>query len=141
MHARSRSISAPSRIRLSDASERLQTVNCLMATTLNAVGITQLPAPGHHGHPYLSGSNLTLRSAVLNFQRHNQWLSLPRDARSQFNARARASETSFKAVKVQRAKAVVQDPSGSPSNAGHPPSARCEFIRNRVARAVLASSA
>jgi hypothetical protein len=48
---RSRSISTPRRMRLSDNSDRLQAVNCLMATTLNAVGMTQLAEPGSQGHP------------------------------------------------------------------------------------------
>src|ERR1700756_244946 len=112
--ARSRSISPPSRMRFSDASERLRTVNCLMATTLNAVGITQLPAPGHHGHPYLSGLNRTSRSAVLNFHRQNQLPSLRRSDKSHFNARPRPSETSFATVKVEKANADVHDGSGSP---------------------------
>jgi hypothetical protein len=75
--ARSRSISTPIWIRLSDAAERLQTVNCLIAMTLNAVGMTQLAEPEIHGQPYLSGSKRTLRSAILNFHRQNQWPSLP----------------------------------------------------------------
>jgi outer membrane protein OmpA-like peptidoglycan-associated protein len=48
---RFRSISTPRRIRRSAASIRLQAVNCLMAMTLNAVGITQLAEPGSQGHP------------------------------------------------------------------------------------------
>src|SRR5580700_6590998 len=71
-HARSRSIPTPRWIRFSDASKRLQTVICLIAMTLNAVGMTQLAEPEIHGQPYLSGSNRTLRSAVLNFHRQNQ---------------------------------------------------------------------
>src|ERR1039458_3504783 len=82
---RSWSISTPSRIRFSDATERLQTVDCLMATTLNAVGITQLVVAGLQGQPYLSGLKRTSLSAVLNFQRQNQWPSRPRSSSSQFN--------------------------------------------------------
>src|SRR6202044_455914 len=83
LQTRSRSMSTPRRIRFSEDSERLQTVYCLMATRLNAVGITQLPVPELHGHPYLSGLKRTLRSAVLNFQRQNQCASCPRSVISQ----------------------------------------------------------
>ena len=82
-HARSRSISTPKWMRFSDSSERLQTVNCLIAMTLNAVGMTQLAEPEIQGQPYLSGSKRTLRSAVLNFHRQNQCASRPRSAMSQ----------------------------------------------------------
>src|SRR6202163_2368857 len=82
-HARSRSISTPRWILFSDASDRLQTVNCLIAMTLNAVGMTQLAEPEIQGQPYLSGSKRTLRSAVLNFHRQNQCASRPRSAMSQ----------------------------------------------------------
>src|SRR5260370_35336412 len=85
-HARSRSISTPKRIRFSDDAWRLQTVNCLIAMTLNAVGMTQLAEPGVQGQPYLSGSKRTLRSTVLNFHRQNQWPSRPRSASSQRSA-------------------------------------------------------
>src|SRR5271163_1020089 len=78
--ARSRSISTPKWMRFSDSSERLQTVNCLMAMMLNAVGMTQLAEPVTQGQPYLSGSNRTLRSEVLNFHRQNQCPSRPRSA-------------------------------------------------------------
>src|ERR1700693_1392609 len=113
-HARSRSISTPRWIRCSDASERLQTVNCLMATTLKAVGITQLPVPWLQGQPYLSGSKRTLRSAVLNFHRQNQCPSLPLASSSHLNALLLASEISFSTVRAQRARAVVHAPSESP---------------------------
>src|SRR6266403_1507162 len=69
---RSISISVPSRI-LSIASEdEQQPSDCLSAIREKAVGITQLTVPGVHGHPYLSGSNRTLRSAVQYFHFQNQ---------------------------------------------------------------------
>src|ERR1700730_15051953 len=106
-HARSRSISTPRWIRFSDASERLQTVNCLMAMMLNAVGITQLADPEIQGQQYLSGLKRTLRSVVLNFHRQNQCPSLPRDSSSQLSALSLVSEISFSMVRAQRASAVV----------------------------------
>jgi hypothetical protein len=38
-------------MRLSEISDRLQAVNCLMAMTLSAVGMTQLAELGIQGHP------------------------------------------------------------------------------------------
>src|SRR5579871_1398168 len=113
-HARSRSMSTPRWIRFSDASVRLQTVNCLIAMILKAVGMTQLAEPEIQGQPYLSGSNWTLRSAVLNFHRQNQCPSLPRSSSSHFSALSLAIDISFSTVKVQRARAVVQAAFESP---------------------------
>ena len=107
-------VSTPRRIRLSDLSKRLQTVCCLIATKLKAVGITQLAAPGIQGQPYLSGLKRTSRSANLNFQRQNQWLSLPRSRRSQSRALSRALDTSFSEISVESARLVVHVPSASP---------------------------
>src|SRR3984957_17202784 len=88
--ARSRSISTPKWMRFSDSSERLQTVKCLRAMTLNAVGKAQLAEPEIQGQPYFSGSKRTLRSAVLNFHRQNQCASRPRSAMSQRKPFSRA---------------------------------------------------
>src|SRR5271167_2112290 len=79
-------------MRFSDSSERLQTVNCSMAMMLKAVGMTQLAEPVTQGQPYLSGSNRTLRSEVLNFHRQNQCPSRPRSAYSHRKA-ALSAET------------------------------------------------
>jgi hypothetical protein len=38
-------------MRPSEVSDRLQAVNCLMAMTLNAVGMIQLAEPGSQGQP------------------------------------------------------------------------------------------
>src|ERR1700730_19045522 len=89
-HARSRSISTPRWIRFSDASERLQTVNCLMAMMLKAVGMTQLADPEIQGQPYLSGLKRTFRSVVLNFQRQSQCASRPRSSTSHSHDFSRA---------------------------------------------------
>src|ERR1700726_2514505 len=113
-HARSRSISTPKWMRFSDSSERLQTVNCLMAMMLKAVGMTQLAEPEIQGQPYLSGAKRTERSAVLNFHRQNQCPSLPLASSSNLNALLLAWEISFATVKAQRARAVVHAPSESP---------------------------
>src|SRR6516225_1076618 len=113
-------------MRFSDSSERLQTMNCLIAMMLKAVGMTQLAEPEIQGQPYLSGSKRTLRSEVLNFHRQNQCSSRPRSASSQRSAFSRAATKSPVMLSVHNASAVVQLPSESPSNAGQLPSGRCE---------------
>src|ERR1700746_1876837 len=119
---RSRSISTPRRIRSSEASERLQTVNCLMAMMLNAVGITQLTDPEIQGQPYLSGLKRTLRSVVLNFHRQNQWPSRPLVRRSQDSPRSLAFDGSLAEFNAQTARAVVHEESRSPTKDGQLPS-------------------
>src|SRR5580693_4440789 len=124
-HARSRSISTPKWMRFSDSSERLQTVNCLIAMMLKAVGMTQLAEPEIQGQPYLSGSKRTLRSAVLNFHRQNQWPSRPLVLRSQDSPRSRAFDGSLTEFNAQTARAVVHEDSRSPTKDGQLPSASC----------------
>src|ERR1035441_10290411 len=106
--------------------------------TLNAVGITQLAEPEIHGQPYLSGSKRTVRSAVLNFHRQNQWPSLPRSPCSHRKAFSRASAKSPVALSVHSASAVVQLPSESPRNAGQPPPLSCDFSKKGMAALLLA---
>src|SRR5580704_9583849 len=134
MHARSRSISTPRWIRFSDASERLQAVNCLMAMMLKAVGMTQLAVPEIQGQPNLSGSKWTLRSAVLNFHRQNQWPSRPLVLRSQDSPRSRAFDGSLTEFNAQTARAVVHEDSRSPTKDGQPPSASCTPDRSLPSR-------
>jgi hypothetical protein len=111
-------------------------VNCFSATSVNAVGITQLLAPSIQGQPNLSGSKCTCRSEVLNFQRHSQWPSRPRVFKIQATARSRADEESFKTVNAGTTSAVVQEASGSPRNAGQAPSLR--WVCNKNWPALLA---
>src|SRR3979409_1174277 len=92
---------------------------------LNAGGITQLAELEIQGQPYLSGSKRTLRSAVLNFHRQNQWPSRPLVLRSQDSPRSRALDGSLTEFNAQTARAVVHEDSRSPTNDGQLPSTSC----------------
>ena len=100
--------------------------------------LTQLAEPVTQGQPYLSGSNRTLRSEVLNFHRQNQCPSRPRSAYSHRKAFSREAVKSPVEFSVHSASAVVQLPSESPRNAGQPPSLSCAFSRNRMAALLFA---
>jgi len=121
-------------MRFSGSSERLQTVNCLMALMLKAVGMTQLAEPEIQGQPYLSGSKRTLRSAVLNFHRQSQWPSWPLVLRSQDSPRSRAFDGSPTEFNAQMARAVVHEDSLSPTKDGQLPSASCTSDKSLPSR-------
>jgi hypothetical protein len=93
-----------------------------------AVGMTQLFAPGTQGQPNLSGLMLACWSASLNFQRHSQCASWPRIAMSQWAAaRSVALPAVPEMATVTKPRAVVQEPSLSPTNEGQLPSRFCHL--------------
>src|SRR5262249_31377655 len=78
-HTRSSSMLLPIAMRSSSSGVlfRPWLLDCLRAIRLNAVGMTQLVVANTQLQPYFAGSNWTLLSTVLNFQRQNHFDSRP----------------------------------------------------------------
>jgi hypothetical protein len=102
------------------------------ARSARAVGATQLTVSGNHGHPNLSGSNRTWRSAVRNFHCQNQLASLPAVLSSQRSPFSRAGMAGTRSRTATATSDVTREPSwSSPANAGQLPFGFCARSRKR----------
>src|SRR5271157_3126547 len=83
----------------------------LRARIANEVGTIQLTVSGNHGHPYLSGSKRTWRSAVRNFHFQNQFDSLPAQFSTQRMPCNLAGIAGTRSRRAVAAREVTQPPS------------------------------
>ena len=114
------------------AARRLQTVNCLMATTLKAVGMTQLAAPNYRAtRTFRYRSEPRDRRSGISTAR----TSALRDPAPREPAKCSLAGDGEVIRRIERASgrsAVTQALSGSPIQTGHPPSRACDCTRCSV---------